>query len=210
MPVTVTCEAQVFEVARVFCIGRNYAAHAAELGNEKPSEPVVFMKPPTAIVPVGKPVRLPRHRGEVHQEAEIVLLIGRDGADSAQDIAGVALGLDLTLRDEQSRLKAKGLPWELAKAFDDSAPLGGFVAPPVDFDTMAFECCVNGARRQYGEVAHMLFGPRELLAFLATRFRLRRGDLIFTGTPAGVGPLEPGDVIEVASAQLGRFSWSCE
>ncbi|MBW3567143.1 MAG: fumarylacetoacetate hydrolase family protein [Proteobacteria bacterium] len=197
------------DVQRIFCIGRNYAAHAAELGNEKPSEPVVFMKPSTAIVPAGKDVHLPRYRGSVHQEAELVLLIGRDGANGVRDIAGVALGLDLTLREEQTRLKAAGLPWELAKAFDESAPLGAFVPAPAGFDNLAFTCRVNDELRQQGNTRNMIFTVAYLVGFLAARFSLRRGDLVFTGTPEGVGPLVPGDDVELASQFTGRSAWHC-
>lgn len=209
MSTSILFGSETIEVPRIFCIGRNYAAHAAELGNEKPVEPVVFMKPATAIVPSGRDIHLPRYRGSVHQEAELVLLVARNGANSAADIAAVALGLDLTLREEQSRLKAAGLPWELAKAFDDSAPLGTFVKPPPHFDQLAFECRVNDELRQRADTADMLFPPAALMAFLAARFSLRRGDLIYTGTPAGVGPLVPGDDIELVSAFVGRCSWHC-
>lgn len=210
MPTTISFNNHPIEVARIFCIGRNYAAHAAELGNAVGEEPVVFMKPPTAIVPPSRPIRLPRDRGPVHHEAEIVLLVGRDGADSAKDIIGIAPGLDLTLRGVQDGLKEKRLPWELAKAFDDSAPLGDFVAAPADFASIAFECRVNGEPRQHGEMHRLLFPVPRLMTFLAARFTLRRGDLIFTGTPAGVGPLAPGDVIEILSGTAGNARWQCE
>lgn len=197
-------------INRIFCIGRNYPAHAAELGNDLPDAPVVFMKPAAAIVPHGEPLTLPRGFGAVHHEAELVLRVGRDDARGLADIAGVTLGLDLTLRDEQARLKAKGLPWELAKAFDGSAPLGEFVAVPGDLASLEFECRINGERRQHGQAGHMLFSPQRLIEFLASRFRLRRGDLVFTGTPRGVGPLAAGDVIEVSSPAIGKFSWRCQ
>ncbi len=197
------------DVVRIFCIGRNYAAHAAELGNAVPGEPVIFMKPPTAIVPAGADIALPRNRGAVHFETEAVLLVGCDGANSVRDLAGIALGLDLTLRDEQAKLKAQGLPWELAKAFDGSAALGSFVRPPEDFDAVEFECRVNGERRQHGRMREMLFPVPRIIDFLASRFALRKGDLVFTGTPEGVGPLAPGDVIETRSAMTGTESWRC-
>jgi len=209
MAVTVNFNSASIEVQRLFCIGRNYAAHAAELGNDKPAEPVVFMKPPTAIVPTGHDVHLPRYRGPVHQEAELVLLIGRNGANDERDIAGVTLGLDLTLREEQNRLKAAGLPWELAKAFDDSAPLGAFVPAPAHFDGLVFECRVNDQLRQQGNTDNMLFSVAQLIGFLAARFSLRRGDLVFTGTPEGVGPLVPGDDVELTSAFTSRCTWHC-
>lgn len=209
MTVRVTLGKDAIEVQRIFCIGRNYAAHAAELGNAKPAEPVVFMKPATAIVAQGSEIHLPRDRGSVHQEAELVLMIGRDGATSADDIIGIALGLDLTLRDEQSRLKAAGLPWELAKSFDDSAPLGNFVEAPKRFDDLVFECRVNEELRQRACTADMLFPVTQLVTFLAARFHLRRGDLVYTGTPAGVGPVVAGDKVELSSDFAGFCSWHC-
>lgn len=209
MRVTVSLLDEAIEVQRIFCIGRNYAAHAAELGNDVPGEPVVFMKPPSAIVHTGSPIPLPRNRGSVHHEAELVLLVGRDHAHDVEDIAGIALGLDLTLRDEQARLKAAGLPWELAKAFDASAPLGSFAPLSMDIVELAFECRVNGVRRQLGEVRNMLFPAAQLLSFLSGRFDLRRGDLVFTGTPEGVGPLQVGDYVELFAESLGRHGWHC-
>ena len=206
---TINFQDRPIEIQRVFCIGRNYAAHAAELGNTTADVPVLFMKPASAIVPAGGNIRLPRGRGAVHHEAELVLLIGCDGADRVEDIAGIALGLDLTLRDEQAALKAKGLPWELAKAFDDSAPLGAFVEPPRDFSTITFDCRVNGELRQHGETRNMLFPVPRLIAFLAQHFTLRAGDIIYTGTPEGVGPLHPGDVVEIESALAGSQRWTC-
>ncbi|HEX7046202.1 MAG TPA: fumarylacetoacetate hydrolase family protein [Gammaproteobacteria bacterium] len=196
-------------VQRIFCVGRNYAAHAAELGNAAPVEPVIFMKPPTAIVPHDKTILLPRDRGAVHFETEIVLLVGRDGASSTRDIAGIALGLDLTLRDEQAKLKAQGLPWELAKAFDGSAPLGDFATPREDFNAVEFTCRLNGEQRQHGRMRDMLFPVPRIVEFLASRFTLRKGDLVFTGTPQGVGPLVPGDVIELESASVKTARWQC-
>lgn len=207
---TVKLENRTFDVQRIFCIGRNYAEHAAELGNALPDDPVLFMKPASAVVEAGESIRLPHDRGSVHHEAELVLLIGRDGATSAKDIAGITLGLDLTLRDEQAKLKAKGLPWELAKAFDHSAPLGGFVAAPEDFTKLSFDCRVNGELRQHGETRNMLFPVPRIIEFLARHFALRAGDLVYTGTPEGVGPLAPGDVIEMSSTFTGAHMWRCE
>lgn len=201
---------------RIFCIGRNYAAHARELGNAVPAEPVVFMKPASAIVPVGARLPLPRDRGAVHHECEVVLQVGRDcaGLEPANALAalsGVTLGLDLTLRDEQERLKKAGQPWELAKAFDHSAPLGAFVpASGLDLAQLRFECRVGGALRQQGDTADMLFPCAVIVAFLSRRWALLAGDLIYTGTPAGVGPLEPGDEVVIESPAIGRFAWRCD
>lgn len=210
MATAINPENGAIDVQRIFCVGRNYASHAAELGNAVPVEPVIFMKPPTAIVSAGNAILLPRDHGAVHFETEVVLLVGRDGAESVNDIAGIALGLDLTLRDEQAKLKSRGLPWELAKAFDGSAPLGDFVVPPGDFSDVEFECRVNGERHQHGRMRDMLFPVPRIIAFLASRFRLRRGDLVFTGTPEGVGPLVPGDAVELESRETGLQRWRCE
>lgn len=201
---------------RIFCIGRNYAAHARELGNAVPSEPVVFMKPATALVPVGARLALPRERGAVHHECEVVLQVARDCAElelaaALGALAGVTLGLDLTLRDEQERLKKAGQPWELAKAFDGSAPVGEIVAlAGINLARLGFECRVDGELRQRGDTAEMLFPCATLVAFLSRRFRLLAGDLIFTGTPAGVGPLVPGNEVVIESAAIGRFAWRCD
>ena len=194
-----------FAAQRIFCIGRNYALHAAELGNALPAEPVVFMKPATCLVPVGAPLPLPRGRGAVHHEAEVVLLVGNDG------LAGVTLGLDLTLREEQDRLKKGALPWELAKAFDHSAPIGAFVpANKVDLAALGFEFRVGGQLRQSGNTSDMLFPVARILAFLASRWTLLPGDLVYTGTPPGVAPLAAGDELVLEAAGIGRFRWRCE
>ena len=201
---------------RIFCIGRNYAEHAKEMGNALPSEPVVFMKPITSLVGEGAKLALPRERGSVHHEMELVLALGREARDLAPAaalgvLAGVALGLDLTLRDEQARLKQVGAPWELAKAFDGSAVVGRFMPVPLKFDPQALDmlCTVNGQVRQAGNTRDMLFPIPAILAFLSSRWRLLPGDLVFTGTPAGVGPLRPGDRVEISSSSLGSFGWDC-
>src|SRR5579859_8131086 len=201
---------------RIFCIGRNYADHAKEMGNALPPEPVVFMKPVTSIVE-GAILKLPRDRGAVHHEMELVLALGREAEDvvpaaALSLLAGVTLGLDLTLRDEQARLKQSGSPWELAKAFEGSAALGRFTPQPFKFDVQALDmlCTVNGQVRQHGNTRDMLFPVATIIAFLSTRWRLLPGDLIYTGTPAGVGPLRPADRIEISSSVLGSFAWDCK
>lgn len=200
---------------RIFCIGRNYAAHAAELDNEVPATPVIFLKPPHCLVGAGDDVRMPQHGSELHQEAELVLLIGRTGsprseAEAWQFVAGVSLGLDLTLRDVQLSLKAAGLPWELAKAFEQSSPVGEFVPLSAleDRDRIRFECRINGTSRQSGDTALMLFPVPRIVFQLGKVWELQAGDLIYTGTPAGVGPVYPGDSIEVSAPQIGTFAWT--
>ncbi len=201
---------------RIFCIGRNYAAHIAELGNRPDSECVVFMKPWTSRVHAGDPAPLPRDQGSVHMETEVVLRIGTPGRDidragALEHVDGVTLGIDLTLRDVQSRLKGKGLPWEAAKSFDASALVGQVCAVPEGLDLldMDFEGRVNGELRQTGHTRDMLFPMDQLIAVLSRRWRLLPGDLVFTGTPAGVGPVEPGDRITVNSPSIGTFCWEC-
>ena len=204
------------DTRRIFCIGRNYAEHAKEMGNALPPEPVVFMKPATSLVGEGAKLALPRERGSVHHEMELVLAVGSEARDLAPAgatgiLAGVALGLDLTLRDEQARLKQAGAPWELAKAFDGSAVVGRFMPVPLKFDPQAVDmlCTVNGQVRQAGNTRDMLFPLPAILTFLSSRWRLLPGDLVYTGTPAGVGPLRPGDRVEISSPALGSFAWDC-
>lgn len=204
-----------FDTARVFCIGRNYAEHVKEMGAPKPSEPVMFMKPATSLVLEGQPLVLPQGEGSVHHEMELVVAIGREGRDIAREetldyIAGVTLGIDLTLRDLQSKLKQAGQPWERAKSFDGSAPVGKFTAwsGQTDIQNIEMRCTVNGVLRQQGNTRDMLFPVAEIIAFLSRHWRLLPGDLIFTGTPAGVGPLVAGDRITIESPQIGGFSWN--
>ena len=203
------------DAVRVFCIGRNYVEHVRELGNQILATPMIFMKPVTSLVTAGAPVRFPEHASDLHHEAELVVVLGRSpDPESAQgpgwdDVAGVGLGLDLTLRGLQAELKAKGLPWELAKSFDDSAPLGPLVAPATlpDPDRLRFECRVNGQLRQVADTRLMIFPVPQLLAAIARAWRLRAGDVVFTGTPAGVGSLERGDVVELSGDGLGEARW---
>jgi acylpyruvate hydrolase len=191
------------KVNRIFCIGRNYAEHVKELGNAQDGACVVFMKPASCVVPPG-PVVLPRDRGSVHHEAELVVMLSGD------KVAALTLGLDLTLRDLQGELKKKGAPWELAKAFDQSAPLGEFVPyDGRDLQALEFTCDVNGERRQSGHTRDMLFPVARQIQILSRSWALAPGDIIYTGTPAGVGPLVPGDRVVLAGAGLGRFEWQC-
>lgn len=201
-------------VNRIFCIGRNYAKHVTELGNSADGDCVIFMKPASCVVEEGEPVRLPRGLGEVHHEAELVVLLtggGRDIAveDALDCIAGITLGLDLTLRDLQTKLKNKGQPWELAKAFDDAAPLGDF-KPYLEQDLQALEftCHVNGKLRQHGYTKDMLYSVARQIHILSQTWELQPGDVIYTGTPEGVGEVKPGDTIELHSPALGRYTWT--
>ena len=199
---------------RIFCIGRNYVAHVQELGNAMPSQPLIFMKPASSLVVAGGRIPFPRHGRDLHQEAELVVLIGREGwvetaAEAPAFIAGLSLGLDMTLRDVQDSLKKQGQPWELSKAFEGSAPLGDFVpyTAALDLTNMAYTCHINGDLRQEGDTSLMIFPIAELVAAVGRVWRLRPGDLIYTGTPAGVGPVVLGDEIRVASPAIGEFTW---
>jgi len=203
------------KVNRIFCIGRNYAEHIKELGNSPDDACVVFMKPASCVVPAGQRVVLPRGRGSVHHEAELVVMLAGGGSDipmerALQNVAALTLGLDLTLRDLQNELKKKGAPWELAKSFDQAAPLGNWTPyKGQDLQALEFSCDVNGARRQTGNTRDMLFPVARMIQILSRSWALAPGDIVYTGTPAGVGPLVPGDRVSLASAALGTFEWTC-
>ncbi|WP_238582919.1 fumarylacetoacetate hydrolase family protein [Isoalcanivorax pacificus] len=196
-------------VGKAVCVGRNYAEHARELGNEVPTEPLLFIKPATALCDLNEPLVLPQDRGAVHHEVEIVVLIGapltRASVDEAHAaIAGYGVGLDLTLRDVQNALKEKAQPWEKAKAFDGAAPVSGFVeARGVSTrQNLSIMLEVNDDVRQHGHSGQMLFPIFPLVAEISRHFTLLPGDLVYTGTPAGVGPLASGDRLVV---KLGNF-----
>jgi 2-keto-4-pentenoate hydratase/2-oxohepta-3-ene-1,7-dioic acid hydratase in catechol pathway len=186
---------------KIFCIGRNYAAHAAELGNKAPGKPMVFMKPPTALLPNNKPFYYPEYSKDIHFETELVIRIAKNGRhvqpQFAMDYVGaVGLGLDLTARDLQNELKAKGHPWEIAKGFDNSAPLSKVFFDPeafADLNDIEFRMEKNGEEVQHGHSRNMIFDLTTLICHVSQFFRLQKGDLLFTGTPEGVGPITPGD-----------------
>jgi len=202
--------------ARIFCIGQNYVAHIRELGNPMPEAPVIFMRPLSCLVAPGAAVHFPRHGKELHYEVEVVVRIGKEGRgidelDALTHIDALTLGADLTLRDLQIAAKKEGLPWDQAKAFEQSAPLGEFLAydtDSIDLDNLNFRCRINGELRQEGNTNDMLFGFRRLIAELSSVWTLRPGDMIYSGTPSGVGPLQVGDTIEVENDQIGSFSWT--
>ena len=194
-----------FEAGRVFCIGRNYAAHAKELKNDIPDEPVIFCKPPTSLVShLQHEISFPSFGRVLHHEVEIVVLIGKAGKPESENdalnyIAGLTAGLDLTMRDVQDDLRKQGLSWEKSKAFDCSAPVGEFLPFTTDrqLDDVRFSCAVNGTIRQSGNTVNMLFSIPRLIVEISRYWKLLPGDLIFTGTPEGVGPLLRGDKIEI-------------
>ena len=187
---------------KIFCIGRNYAEHAAELNNPLPINPIVFMKPPTALLLDNKPFYHPAFSKEIHFELEVVLKIKKTGKQVLPEFAGgyydeIGLGIDFTARDLQDNCKQKGHPWEIAKAFDHSAVLSSFF-PLKDFDknNIPFVLKVNGQIRQDGNTKDMIFPFNDLICYVSRYFTLQQGDLIYTGTPAGVGKIEIGDHLE--------------
>jgi len=202
---------------RIFCIGCNYAEHIREMGNPPDEQCVIFMKPPECLVTPGTPLRLPRGLGAVHHEVELVVQIGDEGRDIPENLAlehisGFTLGLDMTLRDVQGALRKKGHPWELSKAFEQSAPLGEMIPfdpSRHDLSRVEMTCRVNDELRQQGCTSDMLFSVNRLIAILSRTWTLLPGDLIFTGTPPGVGPVIPGDEISIESPATGVFVWPC-
>lgn len=189
---------------KAICVGRNYAEHAKELNNPVPDEPLLFIKPSTAFVDLAQPIVLPEGRGDIHHEAEIAILIGnriKDASDiqSKEAISGIGLALDLTLRDLQSQLKVNSHPWEKSKAFDGSCPLSSFI--PINrfesLDNLEIRFCVNNELRQQGSSAQMLVDIVSLIRYASTFFTLLPGDVVLTGTPAGVNLLAPGDNLSI-------------
>jgi acylpyruvate hydrolase len=187
---------------KIFCVGRNYSEHARELGNAVPENPVIFSKPDTALLKNGDPFYLPDFSNDVHHEAELVIRINKMGKKIQEKFARnyfneIGLGIDFTARDLQSQLKEKGLPWELAKAFDGSAPLGEFInVENMALDNIGFSLLKNGELVQSGNTAQMIFSFEKIVSFVSGYFTLKVGDLIYTGTPAGVGKVNIGDKLE--------------
>lgn len=188
---------------KIFCIGRNYADHAKELNNAVPDEPVIFMKPPTALLRNGNPFYIPDISDDIHYEAELIVKICKNGKHIEREYVRkyyeeLSIGIDFTARDVQSRLKQKGLPWELAKGFDFSAGVGTWIPFPSEMkdNDIDFRLDINKKTVQYGNSREMIFSVDELIVFISRYFKLQKGDLIYTGTPSGVGKVNPGDVLE--------------
>ena len=203
-------------IGKVVCVGRNYAAHAQELGNEVPKAPILFMKPASSVVSIRQGVVCPNPAlyGETHYEAELCVQLAADLSaatieEAKQAIGGVTLGLDLTLRELQTELKEKGHPWERAKCFDGACVLGDWLDPQVfdDFKNVHYQLTINNELKQDGDSALMLFPVYELLANISHAFSLQAGDVIMTGTPSGVGALQVGDQL---SLKLGAHEWQAE
>ena len=188
---------------KIICIGRNYGKHIEELQNERPSEPVVFLKPDSAVLLKQHPFVIPEFSNDVHHEVEILVKINKVGKYIEPRFASnyydeIGLGIDFTARDVQSQLKEKGLPWEKAKAFDGSAVIGDFLSKN-DFNSLeniSFELRNNGNAVQKGNTSHMLWKIDELIAHVSQFFTLKKGDILFTGTPEGVKAVKPNDVLE--------------
>lgn len=200
---------------KIIAIGRNYAAHAKELNNAIPTKPIIFLKPDTAVLKDNKPFYIPDFSSDIHYELEVVLKVCKEGKHIAEKFASnyydeVGLGIDFTARDIQTQHKEKGLPWELAKAFDHSAAISTFL-PKADFADMYdlnFELQINKETRQKGHTANLLFSFEKIIAFVSQYITLKKGDLIFTGTPEGVGQVKQGDQLEawLEGKQLLNFS----
>ena len=200
-------------MGKIVCVGRNYAEHAKELGNEVPKSPLLFMKPATAAVELEKPFSIPADMGSVHHEVEIALLIGEQASSIAEDdawscISAVGVALDLTLRDVQDKLKAKGQPWEMAKAFDGACPLSNWVSLDKirDKNNIQIRLEKNSEMKQDGYSGQMITSIPKLIAYISQFFTLEPGDVVLTGTPAGVGPIESGDVLKATLDACYEFS----
>ncbi|MBS9462678.1 fumarylacetoacetate hydrolase family protein [Flagellimonas sp. 389] len=187
---------------KLICIGRNYAAHIDELKNERPEEPVVFIKPDSSILPMEQDFYIPEFSNDIHYEVEVLVKIKKVGKHIAKEFAHtyydeVGLGIDFTARDLQSKLKAKGLPWEKAKGFDGAAVIGKWMSKDKyeNTDKLRFSLLKNGENVQIGNTSLMLWKIDELISYVSTYFMLKKGDILFTGTPAGVGKVSPNDYL---------------
>ena len=188
---------------KIICIGRNYAEHAKELSNAVPSEPVFFMKPDTALLRDGEPFYHPDFSTDIHHEIEVVVKINRVGKHIAEEFAHkyydeIGIGIDFTARDIQNKCKEKGLPWEKAKAFDGSAPIGKFISKNelLTLENLPFELKINGQSKQVGNTKDMIFSIDKIIAYVSQFVTLKVGDLIYTGTPKGVSAIKIGDKLQ--------------
>lgn len=203
---------RIYRVGKILCVTRNYQAHAAELGNEPPAEPVFFLKPASSIIGQGETAVIPTVSHDCQHEIELAVLIGKYGKNIAPEtalehIAGYGIAIDLTLRDLQGDLKAKGLPWSMAKGFDTSCPLSDFIPASQVTDPQALDLSlyVNDELRQQGNSAEMIHPIPDLISAASAIFSLEEGDILLTGTPAGVGRLISGDRLKAEISQLGSL-----
>ncbi|HAU02084.1 MAG: 5-carboxymethyl-2-hydroxymuconate delta-isomerase [SAR92 bacterium BACL16 MAG-120619-bin48] len=202
-------QSSALPVGKVVCVGRNYAEHAKELNNPIPTEPVLFIKPSTALVGLGSTISIPQRFGACHFETEMAILIGDrlqqcDALQAEAAVVGVGVALDLTLRDLQTQLKEKSLPWEKAKAFDGACPISPFVSPVRvgDLQNQTIQLHQNSVLKQDGHTTDMLTHVIPLLVYISQFFTLLPGDVLLTGTPAGVGPLAAGDHLTVSLGKV--------
>lgn len=201
-------------IGKVVCIARNYVDHIRELDNPMPEEPILFIKPATSLVPLQQSIRIPAHRGACHHEVELAVLIGTQLTHASvqaaqQAIIGYGIALDLTLREVQNKLKQQGHPWEIAKAFDAACPISPFLKPEEVAEPQALELSleINAQLRQQGNTRCMINGIFALLSYISQHFTLQPGDIVLTGTPAGVGALNPGDRLVL---KLGSVSFTTQ
>ena len=205
---------QNFIVGKIIGVGRNYTEHVKEMGAEKNQPPVLFLKPPTAILHIGNPIRLPVYSKDVHYEVELALLIGKGGKEIVQKdwkkyLAGAGLALDLTLRDIQNLAKEKGNPWSVSKGFDGSCPISEFTPLQniTNLNQLQIELAVNNVTRQKANTSEMIYQVDELIAYISKYFTLEPGDIILTGTPAGVGKISTGDILRARISELGEMEF---
>jgi len=206
MKITLPTPPEPVHVGKLLCIGRNYADHADEMDRDVPDEPMVFLKPPSALIRSGEAVRLPPQSQDVHHEVELVAVVGREGKNIAREdaldhVAAFAVGLDMTARDLQAEAKARRHPWSVAKGFDTFAPLGP-LTPASDIkapQNLTLRLSVNGEPRQEASTECLTFSVRALVTYCSQIFTLSPGDLLYTGTPSGVGPVNDGDVLRATA-----------
>ncbi|HTN45516.1 MAG TPA: fumarylacetoacetate hydrolase family protein [Flavipsychrobacter sp.] len=198
---------------KIICIGRNYAEHAKELNNAVPDAPVIFLKPKTALLQKGKDFYYPEFTNDLHYECELVVKIGKNGKHIQEKFAPkyyseVSVGIDFTARDLQQKQKEKGLPWEIAKAFDNAAVVGDFISlEDRNVNDLRFQLMKNGTTVQNGHTADMIFNINQIIAYISRFFSLNTGDLIFTGTPSGVGPVQAGDQLQGSLEDMQLFDF---
>jgi len=205
------------EVGKIVCIGRNYVDHIAELNNERPASPMFFIKPATALTPLEEPIRLPSYSNKVRHELELALLIKTPLRHCREEevyaaVDGYAAAIDVTLQDVQDRCKEKGQPWEIAKGFDGSCPVSEFIPAGEVYDPqdLLISMRVNGEQRHNDSTRLMIWKIPEIVASASQYFSLEPGDIVLTGTPAGVGSLEPGDELEMEIRGVGKFRSTVE
>ncbi len=210
---SITQSKSQIRAGKIFCIGRNYAEHAKEMQSELTEKPVVFLKPTSALIFSGENIIFPNFSKDMHHEVELVVVIGKSGknipsSDAFSYILGYGIGLDMTLRDVQAEAKKKGLPWTVAKGFDTSAPISEIILKEhiSDPHNLNIICRVNGEIRQKSNTGNMIFRIEKLIEYISGIFTLEEGDLIFTGTPEGVGPVYHGDMLEAEIENLIKIS----